>query len=287
MSDTSKTTITSTRPADARVSVVVPAMNEARNIPHVFAELPADLHEVILVDGRSTDGTVRVGRELRPDLVVVRQTRKGKGNALACGFGVATGDIIVMIDADGSTHPAEITRFVEALKNGADVAKGSRFCDGGGSDDITWARRQGNAALNTLANVIHRMSFSDLCYGYMAFWRDVMPRLDLPDVLAPAPADGSMAWGDGFEIETLLAVRSANAGLKIAEVPSHERPRLFGESNLNAISDGRRVLRTVLAERRRKPRPDHERSFVDLRAIAATCAQCFVPEPVCYCEASA
>src|SRR5690242_1650219 len=85
-----------------RVSVVVPTYNEAANLPHVFALLPEDLHEVIVVDGRSTDGTIEVATALRPDVKIVRQNRRGKGNAMACGFAAVTGDIIVMLDADGS-----------------------------------------------------------------------------------------------------------------------------------------------------------------------------------------
>src|SRR3712207_2249590 len=98
------------------VSVVIPALNEERNLPHVFAKLPADIDEVIVVDGGSVDRTVEVARELRPDVTIVQQTRKGKGNALACGFAACTGDIIVMIDADGSTDPGEIPQFIAALK---------------------------------------------------------------------------------------------------------------------------------------------------------------------------
>src|SRR6202451_4581636 len=106
------------RTARPRVSVVIPTLNEARNLDHVFAALPPDLHEVILVDGHSVDGTPDVARRLRPDVRVLSQTRTGKGNALACGFAAATGDIIVMIDADGSTDRAEIRGLVEALASG-------------------------------------------------------------------------------------------------------------------------------------------------------------------------
>jgi len=140
------------------ISVVIPAKNEARNLPHVLAGLNYDLHEVILVDGDSTDDTVEVARQLRPDIIVVQQTRKGKGNALACGFREASGDLT------------------------------------------------------------------------------------------------SMLWGDGFEVETLINVRIAKAGLRVAEVPSFEHSRHFGASNLNAFSDGVRVLRTIHAERKRGAR---------------------------------
>lgn len=91
---------------------------------------------MVIVDGHSTDDTVAVALRHRPDATIVMQDRKGKGNALACGFKAATGDITVMLDADGSTDPAEIPRFVAALTNGFDFAKGTRFVTGGGSDDI-------------------------------------------------------------------------------------------------------------------------------------------------------
>jgi glycosyltransferase involved in cell wall biosynthesis len=236
------------------VSVVVPALNEERNLPHVFARLPRDVAQVILVDGGSTDRTVAVARELWPAIEIVQQTRTGKGNALACGFAACTGDIIVMIDADGSTDPAEIPDFVKTLVDGADFAKGSRFREGGGSDDITPLRRLGNAGLNGVANVLFGTSFTDLCYGYNAFWRRLLPSLDLPDTGTPAPADGRKLWGDGFEIETLINVRAAGQRLRIEEVPSHEAPRLYGESNLRTFRDGARVLRTMLAEFSRRRR---------------------------------
>jgi glycosyltransferase involved in cell wall biosynthesis len=153
-----------------RVSVVIPALNEAENLPHVFPRLPDGLHEVIIVDGRSTDGTVEVARRLRPDVRIVKQDGKGKGNALAAGFAAATGDIFVTLDADGSTDAAEIPRFVSALCNGADFVKGSRFAQGGASSDITFTRRLGNRGLNALVNALYGTSYTDLCYGYFTSW---------------------------------------------------------------------------------------------------------------------
>jgi glycosyltransferase involved in cell wall biosynthesis len=231
------------------VSVIVPALNEARNIPHVFARMPPDIHEVILVDGFSVDGTVRVARELRPDVHVLRQTRMGKGNALACGMAVATGDIVALVDADGSADPGEIPRFVEALLAGADFAKGSRFLEGGGSNDITHLRSLGNSALTAFFNVCYGRRYSDLCYGFNVFWRRHSSVLGLDATSTPPTVGDGRLWGDGFEVETLIHVRVAKAGLVVTEVPSFEHPRIHGASNLNAIRDGRRVLRTILAER--------------------------------------
>ena len=233
------------RSSTPTLSVIVPARNEARNLEIVLPQLPADA-EIVLVDGHSVDDTVAVTRRLRPDAVVVHQGRRGKGNALAHGFAAATGQIIVMFDADGSADAAEIPAFVEALVAGADVAKGTRFAssDDAGSEDITLLRRLGNAGLNGLANAALRTRYSDLCYGYNAFWRDTVVVLDLPALDLDVPAD-SMLWGDGFEIETLLTCRFSLAGLRIAEVASTERERIHGETNLRTFADGVRVLRTL------------------------------------------
>jgi hypothetical protein len=232
-----------------KISIVVPVKNEAANLREVLPRLP-QVHEVIVVDGSSVDGSAEVAREVLPEVLVVDQTRKGKGNALAAGFLAATGDIIVMFDADGSADPAEIPAFVDALLAGADFAKGSRFAAGGGSEDITKLRSWGNHGLNLMANTAFGTAFSDLCYGYNAFWRDLVPTLDLPALDLPAPESG-MLWGDGFEIETVINCRMAAAGVQITEVCSVELPRIHGESNLRTFSDGFRVLRTIFAEFRR------------------------------------
>jgi glycosyltransferase involved in cell wall biosynthesis len=227
-----------------KISIVVPARNEARNLEVVLPALPAGA-EIIVVDGHSVDDSAEVVRRVRPDARFIGQTRKGKGNALAVGFAEATGDIIVMFDADGSADVAEIDRFVDALLAGADFAKGSRVLAGGGSTDITVIRSLGNRSLTLLTNILFRTRYSDLCYGYNAFWSDVLPHLDLP---LPHPVD-TPQWGDGFEIETMINTRVATARLRVAEVPSVELDRLFGESNLHAVRDGLRVLRTILTER--------------------------------------
>ena len=248
------TDLSSRRPAP-KVSVVVPAKNEALNLPHVLTAIPGDVHEVILVDGDSSDDTVAVARRVLPGIIVIGQTRKGKGNALACGFAAATGEFIVMLDADGSTDPAEIPRFVAALLDGADFAKGSRFMPGAGSSDISRLRQSGNFWLNRIVNLLYRTRYTDLCYGFNAFRRDCLSVMDLdPGRPGDVPSD-PMPWGDGFEVETLINVRIAKAGIRVAEVPSFERSRLNGTSNLHAFSDGLRVLRTIHAERRRAGRP--------------------------------
>ena len=232
------------RPNRPSVSVVIPTLNEAANLPGVLERLSSGMEELIIVDGHSVDDTVNVAKMLRPDARVILQNRRGKGNALACGFAAATADIIVMIDADGSTDPAEIPRFLNPLVEGADFVKGSRYLDGGGSSDITGMRSAGNKALGTSVNVLFGTRYTDLCYGYSAFWRHCLPHLQIDC--------------DGFEVETVLNIRAAKAGLSVIEVPSQEQERIHGVSNLNAWRDGKRVLRTIMRERfTRLPEPNH------------------------------
>jgi glycosyltransferase involved in cell wall biosynthesis len=234
-----------------RVSVVVPAMNEAANLPHVLTRLPLDIFELVLVDGRSVDDTIAVARQLWPNVRIVPQTGRGKGDALVSGFAACRGDIIVMLDGDGSADPLEIDRFVAALVAGADFAKGSRFLGEGGSSDITRLRHLGNWGLSQLVNLLFGTRYTDLCYGYNAFWAHCLAEMDVDC--------------DGFEVETLINIRIARAGFSVAEVPSFEHPRIHGVSNLNAVRDGMRILKVIVRERVRRRRP------------AAATVQAFVP----------
>lgn len=248
------------------VSVVIPTLNEAENLPHVLPHIPEWVHEVVIVDGRSTDGTVEtacalwpnrhivtreqrcgsntaraVAQERRGDgitLRIVTQEGRGKGDALRTGFAAARGEIIIMLDADGSMDPREITAFIGPLLAGADFAKGSRFLQGGGTADMEFHRRLGNWVFVMLTRLLCGGRYSDLCYGYNAFWRRVLPQLDLD--------------GDGFEIETMMNVRALRAGLKIVEVPSFEAKRINGSSRLRTIPDGWRCLKTLVRESLRR-----------------------------------
>jgi hypothetical protein len=214
------------------VSVIIPTLNEVRSLPWVLEHLPDWVSEVVLVDGLSTDRTEALARRVRPDVIVVHQHQRGKGAALRAGFAAATGDMVVMIDADGSTDPREMGRFTDALQDGADFVKGSRHLDGGGSADFTWLRAAGNKSFVLMANMLYGSQFTDLCYGYCAFWRRDLDKLGLT--------------ADGFEIETQLVLGAVKAGLEIREVPSFELERRAGTSNLNAARDGIRILRTMV-----------------------------------------
>jgi glycosyltransferase involved in cell wall biosynthesis len=226
--------------------VIIPTLNEAQNLVHVVPRIPAWVDEVIIVDGFSQDDTVEVARKMWPGVRIVMIDTPGKGAAMRAGFQSARGDIVVAIDADGSTDPAEIPAFVGVLVAGADVALGTRFAAGGGPADMELYRRAGNWALTRLVRVAFGGRFSDLCYGYVAFWRDVLPMLDGPFT--------------GFEVETVLHIRAVRSGLRIAEVPSFEEQRIWGASNLHTLRDGARVLASIAGEwaRCRRERDGHD-----------------------------
>jgi glycosyltransferase involved in cell wall biosynthesis len=218
-----------------RVSFIVPTLNEAENLPWLLPRIPDWAHEIIIVDGRSTDDTVAVARRLREDVKIVMEPRRGKGAALQAGFRAVTGDIVVMLDADGSMVPEEAIVFVSALMAGADLVKGSRFIQGAGTNDMSLFRMFGNRGLTLFVRLLYGGWFSDLCYGYIAFWTKHVATLDCDC--------------DGFEIETLINVRALKNHLNIVEVASFEVPRISGVSHLRALPDGWRILKTILRER--------------------------------------
>lgn len=215
-----------------RISLIIPALNEEKNLPYVLQKIPPVVHEVLLVDGASTDRTQQVARRFYPDIKIIFQEGKGKGDAIKCGIKHSTGDIIVTIDADVSMDPEEIPLFIEPLLNGYDFAKGSRFLSHGGTEDMEMYRKFANRLFIFLVNRLFHGEYTDLCYGYNAFWRHAYQKMDL--------------HSDGFEIETELNIKALKYGLKVAEVASFEEPRLNGKSNLKSFRDGFRIFRTIL-----------------------------------------
>lgn len=241
-------------PRPATVSVVVPARNEERNIGWVLRGMPPSVDEVVLVDGFSRDRTIETALQVRPDVVVVAQRGCGKGAAMRTGFERATGDFIVVLDADGSMDPAEIDDYVTALSDGYQFVKGSRFLPGGGSLDFTRVRSAGNRTLVRSVNLMWGVPFTDLCYGYLGFHRQCLAALNLTS--------------PGFEIETEICIHAVQAGLRIAEVPSMELARQWGSSNLHPARDGVRILRTLLRERL-APHRRHLVDAIDRRGLLA------------------
>lgn len=217
--------------AGVSISLVVPTMNESKNIPHVFSKIPPIVTEIVVVDS-SKDDTVDVILQYAPHAKIIKTKPRGKGNALKLGFDNATGDVIVMIDADGSMDPGEIPDFVRPLLHGFDVVQGSRVL--GSSDDLTPLRRFGNYMFVSLVNNLYKAEYTDLCYGYRAFRKEALDKIEFDS--------------DGFDVETELTIRMKKIGLKICEVPSHETPRIHGESNLSTFGDGWKILGRIFKE---------------------------------------
>lgn len=218
------------------VSVIIPTLNEAKNLPLVLPYLPSDwIDEVILVDGRSSDGTIEIARQILPSIKIVLEQKKGKGAAMYAGYQAAAGDILVVMDADGSNDPREIPRYIKPLLEGADFVKGSRFAPGGGTTDMPRLRKWGNGSFVFLSNTLFGTNFSDLCYGFHAFWRYCLANLQLENV-------------HGFEIDTVLYLQALRRKMRIVEVPSFEGYRFFGEGKLQTIPDGVRVLKMIFKE---------------------------------------
>ena len=222
------------RSINLAISIVMPTLNEARAIGGVLRDVNGRAYDVLVVDGNSKDGTAEIARRLGARVLV--QNGRGKGAALREAFDIVDGDIIVMIDADGSMQPSEIDLYVRALASGADVVKGSRFLPGGRSDDISIFRRLGNIFFLSLVNLLWSTNYTDLCYGFTGFRKDALKKL-YPYLESKS-----------FEIETEIFIKAKRMGLKVVEVPSVEYRRKHGKSNLNSVRDGLRILRRIFLE---------------------------------------
>jgi len=214
-----------------KVSIVIPTLNEEQNLPKVLKGIPKDIYEIIVVDGHSKDKTVEIAKNYDAKVFF---DDKGKGSALRKGMKAAKGDIVIMMDADCSHKSSEIGLLTEGIKAGFDVCMGSRFIQGGGTEDMSWHRKMGNKIFVFLVNSIWGMNYSDLCYGYRSFRKNCINKLNLKQ--------------DGFGIETEISIKAAKKKLRVLEVPSYEKARDSGEGRLRTFSDGWRIFKTIIHE---------------------------------------
>ena len=197
----------------------------------MLKEIKNKVDEIIVVDGHSKDKTVGVAKKFR---VKVIYDDVGKGSALRRGMNAAKGDIIITMDADYSHKSSEIGLLVEGIRSGFDICMGSRFIQGGGTEDMPWFRKLGNKFFVYLVNLFWDMNYSDLCYGYRSFRKSCIKKLKLKS--------------DGFGIETEIAIKAAKKNLKVLEIPSYEKLRNSGEGKLRTFGDGWIILKTILKE---------------------------------------
>jgi glycosyltransferase involved in cell wall biosynthesis len=222
--------------ADRKLSItaLICTLNEEESLPHVLPKIPDWVDEVLLVDGGSTDNTVTVAKRLRPDVRIAHQPGRGKGDALKYGVEQASGDIIVTLDADGTTDPEDMPRLIEPLLRGYDFVKGSRFAL---SRPAGKPRHRvfGNWVIVTTHNILYGTNYTDLCSGYNAFWKHGIARVDLS------------GWTD--QEEPLLNARVRKADLKVVEVGHHDKGRIAGDSKQPSWRQGFGAIKTIVRER--------------------------------------
>jgi glycosyltransferase involved in cell wall biosynthesis len=218
------------------VGVIIPAYNEEKNLGGVLCELKASGYKNILViDGLSVDGTLQVAAKNGARIVLQRGRGKGQAIRQALENDYLNAEVLVLMDADGSMSPNEVPRFTEALRNGADVVKGSRFMPGGGSFDMTATRNIGNALMTKVVNFLYSTKYTDICYGFVALNKEAIQKLS------------PLLKSDNFEIEAEIIVKAKKLGLNVVEVPSIEYARKSGKSNLHSFRDGFKIFSVIFS----------------------------------------
>lgn len=216
-----------------KITVLICTLNEEQNLPYVLPKIPEWVDEILIVDAHSTDNTVEVAKEIRPEVRVLYQPDKGKGNGLRYGIQQASGEIVVTLDADGSTDPEEIPKFIKPLLDGYDFAKGSRFL--GHSLVMSRLRRFGNRLFVWLTNILYGTKYTDLCAGLNAFWTKILQQIDLEGT--------SPLW------EPTINIRLKKRGLKVIEVTQKDSGRIDGRCEARPLRQGLRILRIIIEER--------------------------------------
>jgi len=218
-----------------KISLIIPTMNEEGAIGRVLKEIPKNIiNEIIVIDGHSTDNTAKEAKaEFRPrkDKFIL-QKKKGFGSALQQAFKQTRGDVIVILNADGSQNPKDIPALLKKIKEGYTYIMASRYSKGGRSDDDTIIRFIGNRTLTFLTNLLHKTNVTDSLYFFTAITRKDLKKLHL---VCP-----------GFEFCIEMLIKAHKAGLKFAEVPVVERARFAGKSKVNAFSAGWKILLVIL-----------------------------------------
>ncbi|MEX0843344.1 MAG: glycosyltransferase family 2 protein [Gemmatimonadota bacterium] len=212
------------------LSVVIPVYNERNTVEQLLErvrEVPLRL-EVIAVDDGSSDGTPRLLAELEErgliDVLVVHPVNQGKGAALRTGFARATGDVVVVQDADLEYDPYEFPALLEPILRGwADAVYGSRFLGGPHRVHLFW-HYQGNRVLTFLSNVLTDLNLTDMETCYKMVRRDLLQSFDLTR--------------DRFGIEPELTARLAQTGARIYELPISYRGRSYSEGKKIGWKDG-------------------------------------------------
>jgi glycosyltransferase involved in cell wall biosynthesis len=220
------------------ISVLICTLNEEKNLQSVLPKIPSWISEILLVDGHSTDETVKVAKTLLPEIRVLYQQGRGKGEALRYGITQASGDIVVTLDADGATDPNAIMTFLEPLFNGYDFAKGSRFIISSPENKAMY-RIFGNLLIAAIFNVLYGAHFTDVCSGFNAFWKKKIQHIDFD-------------FADSYEDEPLLIAKSKKAGLKIVEVGHVDLGRVYGESKAPSWRQGFKAVKSLCRERLRQ-----------------------------------
>lgn len=219
---------------DLKVSLLIPTLNEEGCIGRVLKEVPREVvDEIVIIDGHSKDRTEAEAKEqLRPEDKFIVQKGKGYGGAFLEGFEAATGDVLIMMDADGSHNPADIPKLVEKVRRGGEYVMASRYASGGHSEDDTIIRWFGNRMFTLMTNMVHGTRVTDSLYLFTAITRAGLKKLKLTS--------------PGFEFCTEIVVKAHRAGLKFDEVPAVERARYAGKSKVNAFWHGLKILRMIL-----------------------------------------
>jgi glycosyltransferase involved in cell wall biosynthesis len=238
-----------------RTTLLIPTLNEIEGMKVIMPLIKREwVDQILVVDGGSTDGTLEYAQEMGYDTYV--QKRKGIRHAYIEALPLMRGDVIITFSPDGNSLAELILPLVEKMKEGYDMVIVSRYAKGARSEDDDLVTGFGNWMFRTLINIFYSANYTDPMVIYRAWKKDVFCRLDLDKDSSYAAEERMFQTQIG--LEPLLSIRAAKCGLRLAEIPGDEPPRVGGERKLQIIRWGAAYLFEVFAEKFRwKCTPPH------------------------------
>jgi glycosyltransferase involved in cell wall biosynthesis len=218
-----------------KISVIIPTYNEAGSIAKTIKEMPEGIIDEIVVVDLSTDGTFEIAQKL--GCKVFKQRGMGFGSAFREGVEHSSGDIVILMDADGSHNPKDIPKLIKRINEGYDCVLASRYTIESHSEDDTLLRSFGNWMITNLVNFLFRVNTTDSLFLYTALRRKAYNKLKLES--------------DGFEYCIEFLVKAYTYKLKLSEVPSIERARFAGRTKVNDLKHGYILIKSIFVWRYR------------------------------------
>jgi glycosyltransferase involved in cell wall biosynthesis len=222
-------------PAKLKITLWLPVLNEIEGLKHILPQIDKSLfHEILAIDGGSTDGTVPYCEE--QGLTVLHQEGNGLPQAEDYAWRHTTGDVVILFTPDGNSLPELLPNLCDKMHEGYDMVIVSRYKDGAKSYDDSFLTGIGNKLFTGMVNLLFKGKYTDVLVGFRGYQRSAIEKMRLYDSMQEHWLRKHCFYLNSWELGS--SIRAAKLGLRIAEIPGNEPERIGGNSKLSIVKNG-------------------------------------------------